>query len=237
MIAICIKPTKRLVKGGRYEIEGLWNSGTSQRWIEGKVAVKGLGRFSVNYFTDTSGNPLPKILIQPNYRSHETLDFKDLKVGDILVCRSESYKTLATGAKYQIELLEEVPRIRKGISSSIKYSEKMIKFVGISRKLKFNSWSFRKLSPQESREISLTKLFGEGEVDIIKTKVRKIDLATNKERVLLEILLQSISDRNRHILSVVDWACQKVGTKWAVKPEDFTELMQKSLGDIINKID
>ena len=47
MIVVCKRPTKRLIKGVRYEVENLWNDGTSQRWLEGKVSIKDIGRFSV----------------------------------------------------------------------------------------------------------------------------------------------------------------------------------------------
>ena len=60
MIVICKKPTKRLLKGVRYESGSLWNDGLNQRWLEGKVEILGVGRFSVDNFTDTNGGPLPK---------------------------------------------------------------------------------------------------------------------------------------------------------------------------------
>ena len=94
MIVICKKPTKRLVKGLRYETGSLYNDGTNQRWQEGTVEILGVGRFVVDNFTDTNGNPLPKTnIIVPRAPIHN-LEFSELTKGDILVCTSDSYKTL-----------------------------------------------------------------------------------------------------------------------------------------------
>lgn len=96
MIVISKKDTKRLIKGVRYEVENLWNGGNIQSWLNGKVQIKGIGRFDVNNFTDENGNSLPKV----NYSSNtittreSLLSFSDIKEGDILVCTSD-YLTLS----------------------------------------------------------------------------------------------------------------------------------------------
>lgn len=81
MIVICKKVTKRLIKGHRYEIESLYNSGGNNRWIEGKLTLKGVnGRFSVDNFTDTSGMDIPLININTHpLNTFPELDFDSLK--------------------------------------------------------------------------------------------------------------------------------------------------------------
>ena len=105
MIVICKRPTKRLVKGVRYETGSLYNSGNNQRWQEGTVEILGIGRFVVDNFTTTDGNPLPKTDIILPLVQKEQLTFEQLSKGDILVCKSDSYKTLGKGCMYQIENL------------------------------------------------------------------------------------------------------------------------------------
>ena len=95
MIVICKKATKKMVKGLRYEVLNLWNDGNSQRWQEGKIEILGFGRFVVGNFTDTDGKPLPKIKILNPIPRVKNLEFTDLIKGDILVCMSDRYKTIA----------------------------------------------------------------------------------------------------------------------------------------------
>ena len=153
MIVICKRPTKRLVKGVRYETGSLYNSGTNQRWQEGTVEILGIGRFVVDNFTTTDGNPLPKtnIIVQPTHL--EQLTFEQLTKGDIVVCTSDSYKTLGKGCMYQIEELKSVSSQKMGWNKQpYTHVEKSIKFVGIPRTLKFSSWRFRKLTAQEAKD-------------------------------------------------------------------------------------
>ena len=239
MIVICKRPTKKLVKGVRYETGSLHNSGNNQRWQEGTVEILGVGRFVVDNFTDTNGNPLPKTnIIVP--RVHvEDLRFEDLTKGDILVCKSDNYKTLGKGCMYQIEQLVTKTSQRVGWNKQpYTHTEHTIKFVGIPRTLKFSSWRFRKLSPQEAREISLNSVLHGEEPVIVKSKdIRKIELVANKELELMGMLSKSIIDPNRHFLSIIDWACQKSGTNLGITPDDYATLMNMPLKDILEKIE
>ena len=237
MIIVCKKPTKKLVKGLRYEVGNIYNDGTNNRWQEGTVEIIGVGRFVVDNFTTTDGNPLPKInIIIPKVQ--DILKFEDLSKGDILVCTSDNYKTLGKGCMYQIEELKikSEERLNWNKQKQI-YTEKNIKFVGIPRTLKFSYWRFRKLTPQESRDISLNSVLHNQDPLIIKSKdIRKIDMISNKELELMCMLSKSIIDPNRHHLSIIDWACQKSGTNLGIIPNDYTTILNMSLKDILEKI-
>jgi hypothetical protein len=239
MIVICKRPTKRLVKGVRYETGSLYNSGNNQRWQEGTVEILGIGRFVVDNFTTTDGNPLPKtnIIVQPTHL--EQLTFEQLTKGDIVVCTSDSYKTLGKGCMYQIEELKSVSSQKMGWNKQpYTHVEKSIKFVGIPRTLKFSSWRFRKLTAQEAREISLNSVLHGEEPVIVKSKdIRKIELVANKELELMSMLSKSIIDPNRHHLSIIDWACQKSGTNLGITSDDYSALLNMSLKDILEKIE
>lgn len=239
MIVVCKRPTKRLVKGVRYETGSIWNSGKNQRWQEGRVEILDIGIFSVDNFTDDNGNPLPKIDNILPRRPFETLKFEDVKKGDILVCTSDSYKNLASGCMYEIEELNSKTEQRQGWNGkTYPRTEQTIKFVGIPRKLKFSGWRFRKLTPQESREISLNSVLHGEEPNITKTKdIRKIDLLANKDLTLMQQLSKSILDPNRHHLSIIDWACQKSGTQLSILPTDFEPYMNLTLKEILEKIE
>jgi hypothetical protein len=239
MIVICKRATKRLVKGVRYETGSLYNDGTNQHWQEGTVEILGVGKFVVDNFTDVNGNPLPKTnIIIPRAPINE-LKFEDLSKGDILVCTSDNYKTLGKGCMYQIENLTSKTSQRIGWNKQpYNHTEKTIKFVGIPRTLKFSSWRFRKLSPQEAREISLNSVLHGEEPAIVKSKdIRKIELVANKELELMGMLSKSIIDPNRHHLSIIDWACQKSGTNLGITPEDYNAILSMPLKDILEKLE
>lgn len=237
MIAICKRPTKRLVKNIQYEIESMWNDGTNHRWLEGKLSIKGIGRFSVANFTDINGNGLPKTNIATQVRSAvhiAGLKFEDLKAGDVLVCMSSSYKALVEGGMYQIEKVVDKNTPMNYSGRSWTHTVRKIKFVGVQRSLNFSSWRFRALSAEESREISLNQLLHGQEAPVIKKKpAKKIDLVPNKERLLVEILMKSVLDKNRHAITIPEWACQKTAPNMELDPSDFSSLMQMPLNEII----
>jgi hypothetical protein len=239
MIVICKRPTKRLVKGVRYETGSLYNSGNNQRWQEGTVEILGIGRFVVDNFTTTDGNPLPKtdIIVRPTPLEQPT--FEQLSKGDILICTSDGYKTLGKGCMYQIEELKVKSEQKMGWNKQpYTHVEKSIKFVGIPRTLKFSPWRFRKLTAQEAREISLNSVLHGEEPVIVKSKdIRKIELVANKELELMSALSKSIIDPNRHHLSITDWACQKSGQNLGITSDDYTYLLNMSLKDILEKIE
>lgn len=239
MIAICKKGTKRLVKGVRYKILNLWNDGTNQKWREGKLQIEDIGTFSVDNFTDDNGKPLQNINIIAPLAPLNRLEFDKLKEGDIIVCETDNYKTLANGVMYKIDkLIEKTEQRKTWNNQTFTYKEQKIKFVGINRTLKFNSCGFRNLTSNESREISLNKILHDKEAEVMTTSdIRKIDLCTDKNLELMKVLSRSIIDPNRHHLSIVEWACVKIGDKLRVDVSDYESLMNMTLKDIIATIE
>jgi hypothetical protein len=240
MIVICKKSTKKLIKGHRYEVSQLFNGGGNARWQEGKLVLKDVvGRFSVDNFTDTSGNPVPNTNIIPK-RTQEVkrVEFSELKKGDILVCTSDSYTLFAKGCMYKISDLILKKESRTNWSGQkYEHTEQRIKFEGINRWIKFSSWSFRNLTTEEQRENQLNSLLLSKDPDVINQKIRKIELVPNKNVQLIKTLCQSVLDPNRHHLGVLDWSVEKTGTKLKINKEDYSELLNMKLSDILNLID
>jgi hypothetical protein len=240
MIVISKIANKKLLKGHRYEVQQLWNAGNNQRWVEGKVQLVGFGKYSVDSFTNTNGNPLPNtnyVSTQPQVERF--IKYENCKVGEILVCNSDHYKTLAKGSMYKIEKLDKVETEVSGWGGN-KWirREESIKFEGINRKLKFNGWAFRKLTPEETRDISLGSILTGEEPDIVKTTaIRKIDMSVNKEKTLMEVIAKTLLDENRHHLTIIEWSCQKTGEKLRIKPDDFKDILDMKLSDILDKIE
>jgi hypothetical protein len=240
MIVVCKRGTKRLIKGHRYEVTSLFNSGTGNPWRNGKIVIKDVGRFSVNSFTDTNGKEIAKVDYQATIVRPTRYTFEDCSKGDILVCNSDRYKTFVKGGMYKIEELTTVNSV-----VNIKYNNttrnvttNYVKFVGIKRKMKFNSWSFRRLNSDEAREISLNHILNNEDTNIIIESVkRNIELVDDKDDVLLKILAKSILDPYRHNLSVIEWGCDKHGDKLSLESSDFDPYLNMTLADILKKID
>lgn len=240
MIVISKLDNTKLIKGQRYEVESLWNSGKNQRWCEGRVQLLKIGRFSVDGFTDISGNPLPKTDFSNNMLKEESyIKFEDCVEGEILICKTDQYKTLAKDAMYKIQSLISKEFEVVGFNGK-KWTriENSLKFEGFTRYFKFNSYSFRKLTPSESREISLSSILNGDEPNIIKSKdIRGIDLSIDKEKSLMHAISKSILDTNRHHLSIIDWSCRKTGNRLKLKTEDFADLLNMTLSEILKKLD
>jgi hypothetical protein len=235
MIVICNKGTRTTVKGGKYEVASLYNDGTNGR-LEGKVCIKEFGKFNVGNFSDISGNPLPKINISSKVGLTVGMDFYDLKEGDVLVCTSDAYVIFARNGMYKIKKLFTVSYVNTFNKKT--YYSHFIKFEGISRRIMFNAWKFRKLTTSEARDMSLnTILTGEAPKIIKKKGVNKLDLIDNKEGFLIESIMKSILDPRRHKLSVIEWVCDKIVPSYKLSPEDFNELTNLTFKEILKKVD
>lgn len=239
MIVICKKGSTRLVKGLRYEVIAMNNSPASSY---NSVRIKDFGAYSVKNFTTTDGNELPKIdipLPQNFYRSR-LLKPEEVKKGDIIVCTRDTYKTLVQDGMYRIEEISVKSTPRTSYNGTILSPnvEHFIKLEGVKRKLKFNGWTFRKLTTAEAREMALGQLLFDEETGVITTNdVRKIDLVKNKNLELVRLVSKSILDPNRHGLKILDWGIQQVSKKTEVTADDYEDLLNMSLKDILELIE
>lgn len=239
MIVICKKGSTRLVKGLRYEVVAMNNSPASSY---NSVRIKDFGAYSVKNFTTIDGKELPKIdipLPQNFYRSR-LLKPEEVTKGDVIVCTRDTYKTLVQDGMYRIEeiTVKSTPRTSYNGTILTPNVEHFIKLEGVKRKLKFNGWTFRKLTTAEAREMVLGQLLFDEETGIITTNdVRKIDLVQNKNLELIRLVSKSILDPNRHGLKILDWGIQQVSKKTEVKADDYEALLNMSLKDILELIE
>lgn len=135
--------------------------------------------------------------------------------------------------------LKDVPTSRNETDWQGKPRVRLTNFIKLDghRFIQFNPWVFRKLNASELREISLsTVLDGEAFDYTVDTTSRKIDNVENKNLELMKIISKSILDSKRHHLGIVDWACKKINHRMDVKIDDFEELMNMSLKEILEKI-
>ena len=222
--------TKKLIKDYEYEVEYIYNDGTSNSWLEGKLSIENLGRFNVNNFKTTDGKAVPKIKLEKvvlkTKKSFET------KIGDIMICKVDSYVLFNKDSLYKVK---DIQKNEKVVFNN-KYIELKVKFEGINRWIKVNNWNFRHLTDQENRELSLNYLLNDEDPDIVNKVERKIDLEKNKNEGLMKEISKSILDRNRHHLSIIEWAIEKTGSRSKIKKEDFEDILNMKLGDILNQI-
>ncbi len=231
MIVICKKDSKRIIKGFSYEVLYLRNT-VNSRGNTGRVSLKGIGSFSVNNFTDISGNELPKIDYTATHEQIKEFKFENLVKGDFLICKVDKYKTLIKGNTYKIESLNTV----ESDSGNYRYNNHFVKFEGTQRKLKFSNWCFRPLTTGETREITLDKVLKDKDFEVIDMKkYRKIDLIKNKEEELLKVISKSLLDPNRHHLSVIEWGCRLSNLN--ITKDDYDCLLNLTLKDILEKIE
>ncbi len=214
MKVIAINGSKRVIKGNEYEILYLYNSGR-----RGHLALEEVtGSFNVDSFRKLDGSEIDKIDIPRITTRRMTLS--ELEVGDILVCTSHNI-ALARGGFYKIE--------KKNTNNDT------VKLEGIDRAYKY--YNFRKASTQEGREINLEKVINKNDVLIKTKKLRKIDYFENIELELMKVISMSILDVNRHKLDITDWAITMSAKKLGLLREDFNELKEMKLKDILSLID
>jgi hypothetical protein len=238
MVVICKKGTIKLVKGLPYQVVELEN--VSKKQI-GRVYIKDMGWYTVNNFETTDGEPLPKVDISRKEPIEKRLEYSDLSKGDILICETDTYKSLIKKGFYKIEELSVVSKQKKKWSGGFyTNTEKYVKFEGVSRKLIFSPWRFRKIPTSEAREMVLEQVLNDAPDKVTRTdfkNTRKIEHIQNKDEELMLVLAKSILDGNRHQLSVVEWAVQQLGSKMDLQRSDYSHLMNMKLKDILKLID
>lgn len=233
----CIEETQSKLA---YQVVKIENS---DKDIIGRIYIKNIGWYTVNNFETVDGKPIPNIdidIIKMN-ESIERLEFSDLSKGDILICKTANYKTLIEGSMYKIQELYTINKQKKswnGVYGT--YTDNYIKFEGVSRKLMFNSWNFEKLPLDKAREMVLEQVLNDAPDKVTRIdlrNLRKIEHIQNKEKELLNVLAKSILDKNRHHLSIIEWTVQQLGNKLDLKIEDYNQLLNMKLKDILKLID
>ena len=230
MKVICIKSSKKFIKGLEYEVLILRNASKRFNYI----SIKGMGRYSICNFTDTNGLQLAKIdYVAP---AEKNVEFKDLSKGDYIKCNVDNYKSLIKGNLYRIEKAETLNEdiVINGFKHTYYYN--YVKFEGVQRRLKFNKSSFIPLNTSEKREINLKSVLNNEEFEVLDMKKnRKIDLMRNKDEELLKAMSKSILDVNRHHLSILEWGC-KLSNLDLVK-EDYDYLMNLTLKEVLERLE
>jgi hypothetical protein len=238
MVVICKKGTVKLVKGLPYQVVTLENSKKDKI---GRAWIKDKGWYSVNNFETTDGKSLPKIDIAKKVEIEEPLEFSQLSKGDILICKSDSYKTLVKGGMYKIKELSSVSKqMKRWNGTTYTNTDNYVRFEGVSRKLMFSNWRFKKLPTDQAREMALEQILHDAPDKVTRTdfrNLRKIEHIENKDNELMQVLAKSIIDVNRHKLSIVDWAVQQLGRKMDLERSDYSHLMNMKLKDILKLID
>lgn len=241
MIAIRKNSTTKLIKGVRYEVQTLWNDPRNSDWRRGKIKLVGLGTYHESGFTDINGNPLPKINYQnPNVQETKLTEASEVSDGDILVCLSDRYKNLTKGSMYRVEKVIKKEYKANNFTTGTTYTryEYYVKFEIMNRKIRFWGWNFRKLTPQEARDFTISEILGEKNDKVVTDpSIKKIDLVENKEKLLIQFLAKTLLDDKRHELSPLDWCCQKVAHNWGLTPEDFGDLMNLTISDLFKKME
>jgi len=226
MNVIAIKESKKIVKGVKYEIEFLRNSIRSTtrnngKIVKGIVRIKGIGDYVVTNFTDLNGNPLPKEDWKSSVESEKRLEFGDLKINDILICRRDDYATLVKDSMYRI----------------VDIRERKIKFEGCSRYFKFSSWRFSRVPLGQVRSLQLSSVLdGVDQSYSVDIDSRKIDIISDKNPVLIKALAKSILDEYRHELDIIDWTCRR-GSKLKINRDDYKKLLKMSLSEILKMVE
>lgn len=233
---------KKLIKGVSYEVVKLKNlNNGNSKWFYPSVTVrlnsKSKKTFSVNSFTLENGDELPKI----NYTSEDqkyNIDYNvnpyeyrisedNIKEGDYVVYIRNSHSSLVYGKKYKIKEVRKRERNHHYILIDIKLE-------GSNRFYRTNS--FRRCTVDELRDTNL-KLLMDDESDVVEIdkKKRKFDFYSDEEKniLLLEALFSSAMDKNRNNLSIVDWVIKKVAKQYKIKSDDYSNLMDKNLKEIL----
>jgi hypothetical protein len=228
MRVISLKSNTKLIKGHEYIADSFNNTTNGTGWVSFIIKIRGFGSYQCKNFSDINGNPLPQVRYRnPNIPRTEQFDCRTLQINDIIVCKSNRYKYLIKDGKYRISEVNIISNYHAIISNY----HALMKIEGYNKWIGWNSHNFRKLSLQESRDLALSQIFDQPEnfsVDFI----RKFDKEKNQTKILLETIAKSIIDKNRHYLDVIDWGIHKEKYQ-ELKREDFSELLQKPLAEIL----
>lgn len=225
MQVISKKNNRRLISGQDYETDYFHNDPSKKGYGFGRISIKGKGYYKLDDFKRVDGSDLPQILYDVRKFNTE----EDIKKGDIIVCnRDNRYKYLIKDGKYRIQDIT---------NKKTKYTiEKLMKLEGYNKWIRYDPWSFRKLSLQETRDLALSQIFDKAENFSVEFKT-KYEQSDNKEKILIEAIAASILDKHRHHLDIIDWGLQKIKKGLKIDRKDYDQLLGLTLGEILSKVE
>ena len=241
MNAICIKPTKKLVKDALYKVAQINNQNLKgyQHFVPTiRIYLKDstIQTFPLSSFKPDTGTTFPQTVWtcpdyqqQINEREQMKID-STLKAGDYLVPNHDGLKTLVKGKKYKVKDVNVV-----AVSSY--WTNIKIKLEGSERW--YASWNFRKCTNQEVRDIGLKTLFDEKvDTEVVGRLKRKIDYLDQdeKNKKLLDLIIISSNDRYRNQMDIIDWTIEKTGGKFNLNRSDFDSILNLKLSEILSII-
>ena len=233
---------RRLVKGGEYTIDRILND---------KCKIRGISWYKTSNFKTIDGGEInltswmsvdSEIVSYEDTNLYNLQNIKSLQKGDLIFCRKKKSVYLKVGCVYEIEdiLIKEKELAIQSVFHQgrppRKFFIKKVKIKGHNRWMSFDS--FRKLTEQEKRDISLKKIFNE-DTGITRKLNKEIisDYSGDvKTSTIFKLLSKSIVDQNRNNLSIIDWTIQKTGKELRITKEDIDQILNMKLSTLLSKI-
>lgn len=231
MNVICKRSSKKTKVGASYRVLLLRNSpGNSYPRIIIDIN-NNPGSYTPKSFSMPNGDPILAIDYQSTDFVENMYSYIDdnVKIGDYVIYSNNNSKHLDKMKIYQVE---DVNIIKHKY-----YSEIFLKVKGYNRWIK--STNFKKISDQESRDMNISIIMDdETPVTKVDEKVRKFDRLGKEEqfKLLISTLSNSMSDPYRNNMSILDWACDKLGKVYGLTKSDFDLILNKNLKSIIREV-
>jgi len=214
--------TDVLIKGNIYSLIDVKRSGNWRQYLVETECGKRLGWYYADKFVLMDGKDLDPT---KDYMNEQ----KDAipEVGSIIICNVKTYRYLIKGGKYRISSVETC--------GSSYYPMYKIKLEGYDKELWYNNKTFKLLSKKESRKIKISQIFNKKENFTVDFKKRMIEQFDNKNKKLFDILSKSATNDKRHVYDPIDWVIKKSEKNLDLRREDFNEIMDMKLSDILER--
>lgn len=214
-----------LVKGAKYKVREISNlNGNKYGMI---VLSKFPGKvYSCGNFKTLDGKNLPSI--QKNYEEKKHFSLS-VKKGDLIKCLSDVYNNYTKGEVYKVKYVSDH-------GSTYGSNSVYMKIEGFSNSVKATN-NFKILTKAEKRKHVIDSMRKDNSTFIKESSGRKIDSVDNKNKKLMEFISKSIVDKNRHYLTILEWAIRKKGNKYEIKKDDYKDLLKMTLGEILKEIE
>lgn len=242
-----LKSTNKLVRGAVYEALALYNNNSKKlNHFSPYVIININGypyRTSTSNIKNEDGSDLPEINWECEVykdmkaNSGQYLNTDDVKIGDYVTPRNNTLKSLIIGRKYKVTNVQKIKH--ESISKySKEWVETKISIEGSNRL--YSAFTFKKCSVSESRNINLNEVLGQPtDLEKANTTVRKIETFsdTDRDRILISVLMTAVLDRSRNNMSIMQWAVKKIGSRYSVIESDFDNLLDNTIKSIVERFD